>query len=61
MLKRLWFALVVSLLSVGLVNVAMATVLNVGIGNPIDSEAGQFGIHFKKLIEERTNGKVKVE
>lgn len=40
---------------------ASAMTLRIGAGDPEDSEMGVVGNTFKKFIEEKTNGKVKVE
>lgn len=40
---------------------AQALTLNVAAGDPEDSEMGVVGNTFKKFIEEKTNGEVKVE
>lgn len=40
---------------------AYALTLNVAAGDPEDSEMGVVGSTFKKFIEEKTNGEVKVE
>lgn len=40
---------------------ADAMTLRIGAGDPEDSEMGVVGNTFKKFIEEKTNGKVKVE
>ena len=36
-------------------------VFKMGIGDPIDSGAGEYGKEFKKIVEEKTNGKVTIE
>ena len=36
-------------------------VFKVGIGDPIDSGAGEFGLKFKEIVEKRSQGRVKVE
>ena len=40
---------------------AQALTLRIGAGDPENSEMGVVGNTFKKFIEEKTNGKVKVE
>lgn len=37
------------------------TVFKVGIGDPIDSGAGQYGVKFKEVVEKLTGGKVQIE
>lgn len=36
-------------------------VFKMGIGDPIDSGAGEYGKEFKRIVEERTAGKVTIE
>lgn len=65
MVKRLAL-LVFGVLAAGMMTgvfspVAAQTVFKVGIGDPIDSGAGQYGVKFKELVEKRTNGQVSVE
>lgn len=36
-------------------------VFKMGIGDPIDSGAGEFGKKFKSIVEKRTNGKITIE
>lgn len=42
-------------------NATDVQVLKVGIGDPIDSGSGAFGIKFKELVEKQSNGALKIE
>ena len=42
-------------------NSQAADVFKMGIGDPIDSGAGEYGKKFKEIVEKRTNGKVDIE
>lgn len=64
MLKKALFVLIGGVLAFGLATNAMAaekTLFRLGIGNPINSGAGAMALHFKKLVEAKSNGKITIE
>ena len=63
MLKNL-LAAVVTLSFLATPNMASAqekTILQVGLGDPIDSEMGAIGTRFKEVVEARSGGRVEVQ
>ena len=63
MLKNL-LAAVVTIAFLATPNIASAqekTILQVGLGDPIDSEMGAIGTRFKEILEARSGGRVEVQ
>ncbi len=53
--------LVTAFATVGLSATAQAQALRIGIGDPLDSGAGQYGVKFKELVEAKTNGEYTID
>ncbi len=60
--KAIIYALFAVLSTAGSYNLAEAkSIIRIGIGDPLDSGAGQYGVKFKEIVEAKTKGKTKVE
>ncbi len=63
MFKKFFACLLVTAFATVGVNIsqAQAQALRIGIGDPLDSGAGQYGVKFKELVEAKTNGEITID
>lgn len=60
-MKKIFMLCVGMLFLFGPPHVFAKNIFKMGIGDPINSGAGEYGKKFKEIIEDKTNGKIKID